>query len=131
MISLSSERVFRVWDLTTYKCLQVFSDTENRPGERRVYCMHFDQKRDRLLTGSSVLDCWPLTRSIQDNVQQHPHTHERPIVAMCYSNNQVASVCAEATLKVWEADTGRLVFIHKDSTIISFLSFADFALYII
>jgi WD40 repeat protein len=106
--------VFRVWDLTTYKCLQIFSDTENRPGERRVYCMHFDQKRDRLLTCSSVLDCWPLTRSIQDNLQP-PRSHDRPILALGYSNNQMASICAESTLKVWEADTGLLVYTLRES----------------
>lgn len=77
--------------------------------------MHFDQKRDRLLTGSSVLDCWPLSRSVQDNFQQHPRSHERSLIAMCYSNNQVATVCVESTLKIWEADTGRLIALQRDS----------------
>ena len=31
-----------------------------------------------LHTGSSVLDAWPLTRSVQDTMQV-PHTHDRPI----------------------------------------------------
>lgn len=76
--------------------------------------MYFDQKRDRLLTCSSVLDCWPLTRSIQDNMQP-PHTHERPMVAICYSNSQIATVCAESMLKIWEADSGRLMIQLKES----------------
>lgn len=113
LISLSSERVFRVWDLTTFKCLQVFSDTETRPGEKRIFCLSFDQKRERLLTCSSVLDCWPLTRSVQDTMLP-PHTHDRPIIAISYSENQIATLCTDSVIKVWEGDMGKLLYVIKE-----------------
>ena len=58
--------------------MQVFTDNEERPGEKRIYSMLFDNKHERLLTGSSVIDAWPLTRAVQDTMQV-PHTHDRPL----------------------------------------------------
>lgn len=74
----------------------------------------FDERRERLLTGSSVFDCWPLTRSVQDTTQL-PHTHERPLVAVVYNSyiNQIATVCT-SDLKVWEAETGRIMYVINE-----------------
>ncbi|XP_025104854.1 WD repeat-containing protein 64-like isoform X2 [Pomacea canaliculata] len=111
IISLSTARVFRVWDIHTLTCLQVFTDNEERPGEKRIYSMLFDNKNERLLTGSSVIDAWPLTRAVQDTMQV-PHTHDRPLVQILTNKdlNQIVSVCTESVIKVWEMDTGKLVY---------------------
>ncbi|KAK3093696.1 hypothetical protein FSP39_018996 [Pinctada imbricata] len=110
LISLSTARVFRVWDIHTLTCLQVFTDNEERPGEKRIYSMVFDTKHERLLTGSSVIDSWPLTRAVQDTMQV-PHTHDRPIsqILINYELNQVVTVCTESVIKVWELETGNRV----------------------
>lgn len=52
-------------------------------------------------TASSVLDAWPLTRTIQDNMQV-PHTHDRPVCQVLYNTelNQVITVCTESVIKV-------------------------------
>ncbi|KAL3874237.1 hypothetical protein ACJMK2_037280 [Sinanodonta woodiana] len=111
IISLSTARVFRVWDIHTLTSLQVFTDNEERPGERRIYSMIFDNKHERLLTGSSVIDAWPLTRAVQDTMQV-PHTHDRPISQILFNKDlgQIITVCTESVLKVWEMDTGKLVY---------------------
>ncbi|XP_044163661.1 WD repeat-containing protein 64 isoform X2 [Acropora millepora] len=111
LISLSTARVFRVWDIQTLSCLQVFTDNEIRPGEKRISCMLFDSKHDRLITGCSMIDTWPLTRAIQDSLQV-PHTHDRPICQLLYNPqmNQVISGDAEGMLKVWEMETGQFVY---------------------
>ena len=43
---------------------------------------------------------------------QVPHTHDRPISQILYNKelNQVITVCTESTMKVWETETGRLVY---------------------
>ncbi|XP_048586234.1 WD repeat-containing protein 64-like isoform X2 [Nematostella vectensis] len=116
LISLSTARVFRVWDLQTLTCLQVFTDNEERPGEKRISAMLFDAKHDRLITGCSVIDTWPLTRAIQDSLQV-PHTHDRPISQLLYNPqmNQVISVCTEGVMKVWEMETGQMVYQVTDA----------------
>lgn len=116
LISLSTARVFRVWDIQTLSCLQVFTDNEVRPGEKRITCILFDGKHDRLITGCSVIDTWPLTRAIQDSLQV-PHTHDRPICQLLYNPqmNQVISGCIEGILKVWEMETGQFVYQVADA----------------
>ena len=34
----------------------MFTDNEDRPGEKRIHCMVFDEKHERLMTGK----CWDL-----------------------------------------------------------------------
>ncbi|XP_071962491.1 WD repeat-containing protein 64-like [Antedon mediterranea] len=116
VISLSTARVFRIWDIHTLTSLQVFTDNEERPGEKRIHCMWFDEKHERLITGSSVLDLWPLTRTVQDTMQV-PHTHDRPVVQVLYNQelSQVVTVCSESIIKVWELETGKSVYSVPDA----------------
>ncbi|XP_021348111.1 WD repeat-containing protein 64-like isoform X3 [Mizuhopecten yessoensis] len=116
LISLSTARVFRVWDIHTLTCLQVFTDNEERPGEKRIYSMIFDSKHERLITGSSVIDAWPLTRAVQDTMQV-PHSHDRPIsqIVLNLDLNQVITVCSESVIKVWEIETGKKVYMIADA----------------
>lgn len=116
LISLSTARVFRVWDIHTLTCLQVFTDNEERPGEKRIYSMIFDNKHERLLTGSSVIDSWPLTRAVQDTMQV-PHTHDRPISQILFNQElgQIVTICTESCIKVWEYETGKRVYSINDA----------------
>ncbi|XP_073408522.1 WD repeat-containing protein 64-like [Dendrobates tinctorius] len=116
IISLSTARGFRVWDLYTLSLLQVFSDTQQGPCDRRINSMIFDNKHLRLITGSCTLDVWPLTRMIQDT-RQIPHSHQRSINAVVYNKvfHQVLSVCSESILKVWEMETGHQIYEIKEA----------------
>nr|XP_009861346.1 WD repeat-containing protein 64-like [Ciona intestinalis] len=104
IISLSTARVFRVWDVHTLACLQVFTDSDGRSGERRISAMLFDGRRDRLFTGSSSLDLWPMTRTVQDSMSV-PHTHDHPLTTVVLhtsvSHSHVLTVCSESVLKVF------------------------------
>ena len=51
LIYSSIQQVFRIWDIHTLTSLQVFTDNEERPGEKRIHCMIFDEKHERLVTG--------------------------------------------------------------------------------
>ncbi|XP_007462685.1 PREDICTED: WD repeat-containing protein 64 [Lipotes vexillifer] len=107
VISLSSAKVFRVWDIQTLSLLQVFHDSQGGPGDMQIYSMVFDSNHGMLVTGSSVMDMYPLTRMIQD-AKQVPHTHEREINVMRYNKyfHQVLTICSESVIKVWELETG-------------------------
>uniref|UniRef100_A0A8D0NJZ3 WD repeat domain 64 n=1 Tax=Sus scrofa TaxID=9823 RepID=A0A8D0NJZ3_PIG len=111
VISLSSAKVFRVWDMQTLSLLQVFHDSQGGPGDMQIYSMVFDSNHGMLITGSSVVDMYPLTRMIQDT-KQVPHTHEREVNAMLYNQHfhQVLTVCSESVIKVWELETGLQIY---------------------
>jgi len=110
LISLSSARIFRIWDLQKMQGLQTFAVGENLTAENRTCVMQFDSKYDRLITGTNIIELWPLNRD-QDS-QVVPHTHDQAISCMLYNDtlNQVVSACVECILKVWEIETGELVY---------------------
>ncbi|KAM9212062.1 WD repeat-containing protein 64 [Dugong dugon] len=111
VISLSSAKVFRVWDVQTLSLLQVFHDSQGGPGDMQIYSMVYDSNHSMLVTGSSVIDMYPLTRMIQDT-KQIPHTHEREINVMLYNKtfHQVLTICSESIIKVWELETGLQIY---------------------
>ncbi|XP_003800125.1 WD repeat-containing protein 64 [Otolemur garnettii] len=111
VISLSSAKVFRVWDIQTLSLLQVFHDSQGGPGDMQIYSMIYDANHGMLITGSSVMDMYPLTRMIQDT-KQIPHTHEREINVMLYNKHfhQVLTICSESIIKVWELETGLQIY---------------------
>ncbi|XP_040595092.1 WD repeat-containing protein 64 isoform X2 [Mesocricetus auratus] len=111
VISLSSAKVFRVWDIQTLSVLQVFHDSQGGPGDMQIYSMVYDASHGMLITGSSVIDMYPLTRMIQDT-KQVPHTHEREINVMLYNKyfHQVLTICSESIIKVWELESGLQIY---------------------
>ncbi|XP_077024577.1 WD repeat-containing protein 64 isoform X2 [Tamandua tetradactyla] len=111
VISLSSAKVFRVWDIQTLSLLQVFHDSQGGPGDMQIYSMVYDSNHGMLITGSSVMDMYPLTRMVQDT-KQVPHTHEREINVMLYNKtfHQVLTICSESIIKVWELETGLQIY---------------------
>ncbi|XP_054516851.1 WD repeat-containing protein 64 isoform X4 [Pan troglodytes] len=111
VVSLSSAKVFRVWDIQTLSLLQVFHDSQGGPGDMQIYSMIYDANHGMLITGSSVMDMYPLTRMIQDT-KQVPHTHEREINVMLYNKyfHQVLTICSESIIRVWELETGLEVY---------------------
>ncbi|ELK02293.1 WD repeat-containing protein 64 [Pteropus alecto] len=111
VISLSSAKVFRVWDIQTLSLLQVFHDSQGGPGDMQIYSMIYDSNHGMLITGSSVIDMYPLTKMIQDT-KQVPHTHEREINVMLYNKyfHQVLTICSESIIKVWELETGLQIY---------------------
>ncbi|XP_006747988.1 WD repeat-containing protein 64 [Leptonychotes weddellii] len=111
VISLSSAKVFRVWDVQTLSLLQVFHDSHGGPGDMQIYSMVYDSNHGMLITGSSVMDMYPLTRMVQDT-KQIPHTHEREINVMLYNRyfHQVLTICSESIIKVWELKTGLQIY---------------------
>ncbi|KAM5206137.1 WD repeat-containing protein 64 isoform 3-T5 [Hipposideros larvatus] len=111
VISLSSAKVFRVWDIQTLSLLQVFHDSQGRAGDMQIYSMIYDSSHGMLITGSNVIDMYPLTRIIQDT-KQIPHTHEREINVLLYNKyfHQVLTICSESIIKVWELETGIQIF---------------------
>ncbi|EHB09986.1 WD repeat-containing protein 64, partial [Heterocephalus glaber] len=109
VISLSSAKVF--WDITPFSLLQVFHDTQGGPGDMQIYSMVYDTNHGMLITGSSFIDMYPLTRMIQDT-KQVPHTHEQEINVMLYNKyfHQVLTICSESIIKVWELETGVQIY---------------------
>ncbi|KAJ6664662.1 hypothetical protein lerEdw1_006235 [Lerista edwardsae] len=116
IISLSTAKIFRVWDIQTLSLLQVFHDSQGGPKETQIFAMAFDNNHGILVTGSAVIDIYPLTRMIQDT-KQVPQTHERNINVLAYNKtfHQVLTICAESVVKVWELESGQQIYQIEDA----------------
>nr|XP_060632847.1 WD repeat-containing protein 64 [Anolis sagrei ordinatus] len=116
IISLSTAKIFRVWDIQTLSLMQVFHDSQSGPREAQIFAMLFDNNHGTLITGSAVIDVYPLTRMIQDT-KQVPQTHERNINVLLYNKafHQVLTICSESVVRVWELETGQLIYQIEDA----------------
>uniref|UniRef100_A0A8D0KUN5 WD repeat domain 64 n=1 Tax=Strix occidentalis caurina TaxID=311401 RepID=A0A8D0KUN5_STROC len=116
VISLSSAKIFRVWDIQTLSLLQVFHDNHGSPGEMENFAMVFDNDRGMLITGSAVIDIYPRTQMIEDT-RQVPQTHEKSINALVYSKafHQILTICSESILKAWDLETGYQIYQIEDA----------------
>ncbi|XP_041107606.1 WD repeat-containing protein 64-like [Polyodon spathula] len=111
IISLCSARIFRVWDIQTLTPLQVFIDNQQEEKDSRIHAMVFDGNLGQLITGSGVLDVWPLQRTVQDTVQL-PITHNMAVNVLVYNQalKQALTICSQSLLKVWELENGDQVY---------------------
>ncbi|XP_063147117.1 WD repeat-containing protein 64 [Candoia aspera] len=116
IISLSTAKIFRVWDIQTLSLMQIFHDAQGVPRESQIFALVFDNNHGTLIAGSAVIDVYPLTRMIQDT-KQVPQTHERSINVLVYNKvfHQVLTICSESVVKVWELETGQLIYQIEDA----------------
>ncbi|XP_061482380.1 WD repeat-containing protein 64 [Rhineura floridana] len=116
IISLSTAKIFRVWDIHTLSLMQVFHDSQGGPRETQIFAMMFDNNHGTLITGSAVIDVYPLTRIIQDT-KQVPQTHERGINVLVYNKvfRQILTICSESIVKVWELESGQQIYQIEDA----------------
>mmetsp|Transcript_13521 Transcript_13521/g.31113 ORF Transcript_13521/g.31113 Transcript_13521/m.31113 type:complete len:970 (+) Transcript_13521:62-2971(+) len=112
LMSFSTNRVVKVWDMRTHRCLQTLGESFSKPADR-FSAIAFDAHRGRLLTGSTRLQCWKLQRLVSQAVHA---THKAPVVAACYNDvfHQVVSIDENSETAVWDLKTGRLVFNYFD-----------------
>ncbi|XP_051867223.1 WD repeat-containing protein 64-like [Pristis pectinata] len=110
IISLSTEGMFRVWDVQTIAVLQVFILGEHQV-DRHFNTMVFDNKNKRLIAGSTSIDLVPLTSAVQDNLEV-PLSHERSVNVLVFSkiNGKVVSICSKSIIKVWKLQSGKKVY---------------------
>eukprot|EP00746_Dinoflagellata_sp_MGD_P124376 gnl/MRDRNA2_/MRDRNA2_58967_c0_seq1.p1 gnl/MRDRNA2_/MRDRNA2_58967_c0~~gnl/MRDRNA2_/MRDRNA2_58967_c0_seq1.p1 ORF type:complete len:1155 (-),score=226.27 gnl/MRDRNA2_/MRDRNA2_58967_c0_seq1:93-3557(-) len=115
LISLSVDKVVKVWDIRNYRCIQTFTDkTEYKP-EDRLTCMAFDEEGPALVLCSSTLNLLPVNVKVESS-----RTHRAAIVCALYNDvfHQVVSGDIAGTICVWDVKSGKLEFefrrVHAD-----------------
>eukprot|EP00931_Biecheleriopsis_adriatica_P049577 TRINITY_DN28689_c0_g2_i1.p1 TRINITY_DN28689_c0_g2~~TRINITY_DN28689_c0_g2_i1.p1 ORF type:complete len:1101 (-),score=248.22 TRINITY_DN28689_c0_g2_i1:96-3398(-) len=107
LISMSVDKVVKVWDILNYQCIQTFTDkTEYKP-EDRLTCMAFDEEGPALIMCSSLVNVLPVSVKVETS-----RTHLAPIIGALYNDvfNQVISGDNTGTVCVWDIQTGKLEF---------------------
>ncbi|CAL8105784.1 unnamed protein product [Calicophoron daubneyi] len=116
LISLSRDRILRIWDVQLQVCLQrmtgVFpkglEDESTNSRKQIVTRMLFHEDRLRLfLTFNNSLTVLEMKVKVRDRV----FSHEKPLVGAIFNAafNQVVSACQGGTICFWLVDTGQRV----------------------
>merc|ERR1719498_109111 len=110
LISLSVDKVVKVWDLRNFRCIQTFTDkTEYKPDDR-LTCMAFDTEGPAIVLCSSTLNVLPVNVKVDTT-----RTHLAPIIGALYNVtfHQIVSGDSAGTICVWDVRSGNLEFDFK------------------
>ena len=107
LISLSKEKVLRIWDTHLQVCLQRLSGIFPKVVDPAV-TMFFDQERAKLFSSfNNQMTVLSMKAEIKDKIISHEHA----VTDAFYSKNfnQIVSVCAGSVITMWMLDTGQKV----------------------
>ena len=101
IISLSEDKVIRIFDLRSQQALQTIMDPIEQRPEDFISCIKFTPENGgHLITASSILQIYSLKERATLNGTK---THEFPIRTLLYSStfNQIVSGCTGGVANVW------------------------------
>eukprot|EP00112_Aurelia_sp_Birch-Aquarium-sp1_P013143 Seg278.9 transcript_id=Seg278.9/GoldUCD/mRNA.D3Y31 product="WD repeat-containing protein 49" protein_id=Seg278.9/GoldUCD/D3Y31 len=107
LISMSKEKVLRIWDTHLQVCLQRLSGIFPKIHDASV-ALYFDHEKSRLFTSfNNQLTLLCMKAEIKDKII----SHENAVTDVIYSKNfnQIVSVCAASVITMWMLDTGQKV----------------------
>ncbi|KAI8812174.1 WD40-repeat-containing domain protein [Cladochytrium replicatum] len=109
VISLSEDKVIKIWNARNLNCLQTITDKIPRRPENILSAIFFDSYNSQLITGSNKLEKFPLYKNPKHTVAR---SHDTAIVAALFNSNfhQVVSGCQNGTVSIWDIATGEKIF---------------------
>lgn len=106
LISLGTDKVVKIWDIRTYKCIQTIFDKVCYRPEDRLSCILFDKFSNNILLGSRKINSWFF--KTQEEIKT---SHEFPVSNALY-NDEFESVvsCDDGSfISVWDIENGKLM----------------------
>ncbi|EDO44327.1 predicted protein [Nematostella vectensis] len=108
LISLSKDKVLRIWDTHLQVCLQRLSGMFPKGPAEVSITMFYDEEHSKLFTAfNQQLTLMVMKPEVKDRVM----SHEQPVTAAIYNSkfNQVVTACAGSVITMWMIDTGQKV----------------------
>ncbi|TPX43218.1 hypothetical protein SeMB42_g04804 [Synchytrium endobioticum] len=118
-ITMSVDKVVRVWDIRRQQCLQTLTDTIRHRPENIISSLHFSPQNLTLVVASTTLQSYVLSEKRTTGVlSKTPRTHDHPLRSALYNANfrQVISGCDGGVVNVWDATTGAKTFRFQSSS---------------
>ncbi|KAJ3065105.1 WD40 repeat domain 95 [Podochytrium sp. JEL0797] len=109
LISLSEDKVIKIWNIRNLNCLQTLMDKVPHRPENIISAIFFDNTNRQLLTGSNKLESWPLYKNLRHTIVR---SHDAGIVSAMFNENfhQVVSGCQAGTVSIWDLASGDKIF---------------------
>jgi WD40 repeat protein len=108
IISQSVDKVVKLWDVRTMRCLQtIVDDVQHRP-ENKITAIMFDRQNHRLVTAAKKMYAYSVVKQLSVG----PRSHTDALCGALYNRNfsQIVSGDIDGTINVWDVDTGACVF---------------------
>ncbi|KAH6585718.1 hypothetical protein BASA50_001053 [Batrachochytrium salamandrivorans] len=113
IISLSEDKVVKVWNARSLNCLQTLVDKVPHRPENIISSIYYDAQYRQIITGSNGLEVWPLHNNSNQIITK---SHDSPVVSAIFNHNfrQVVSGCQAGTITLWDPLFGKKIFqFHK------------------
>ncbi|KAJ3083935.1 WD repeat-containing protein 49, partial [Rhizoclosmatium hyalinum] len=109
LISLSEDKVIKIWNIRNLNCIQTLMDKVPHRPENIISGIFFDSTNRQLLTGSNKLETWPLYKNLRHTIAR---SHDAGIVSAMFNENfhQVVSGCQNGTVSIWDLASGDKIF---------------------
>lgn len=104
VISLSTDKTMKIWDLRTNRCIQTMEDENTYRPEDRISVMLHDSRRRQLITGTTKLRPWKQVMRTRES-----EGHNSAVVACLYNYEFDVAVSADEDCEVyvWNVNTGQ------------------------
>ncbi|TPX58932.1 hypothetical protein SpCBS45565_g07880 [Spizellomyces sp. 'palustris'] len=109
IISLSEDRVIKIWNARNLNCLQTLTEKLPQRSDELISVMFFDSINRQLVLGSDKLATWPLYKTFRHTVSR---SHDTGVVAAMFNENfhQVVSGAQDGTVCIWDLASGSRAF---------------------
>eukprot|EP01062_Namystynia_karyoxenos_P057652 TRINITY_DN4877_c4_g1_i2.p1 TRINITY_DN4877_c4_g1~~TRINITY_DN4877_c4_g1_i2.p1 ORF type:complete len:1540 (+),score=397.03 TRINITY_DN4877_c4_g1_i2:141-4760(+) len=113
LITLSEDKIIKVWDLRMFRCVQTLTDKERRMPEDKYTALGYDMANDAILCGAGVPIVWrdvDAQAKLDTGVSWHPdyEGHLSAITACSYNSRFGHLLSADDRhFYVWDLATGR------------------------
>jgi WD40 repeat protein len=104
VISLSTDKTIKIWDLRTNRCIQTMEDENTYRPEDRIAVLLHDPKRRQLVTGTTRLRPWKQVLKSRES-----EGHNSAVVGCLYNFEFDVAVSADENcdVYVWNVNTGQ------------------------
>eukprot|EP01012_Entosiphon_sulcatum_P043513 TRINITY_DN5785_c0_g1_i1.p1 TRINITY_DN5785_c0_g1~~TRINITY_DN5785_c0_g1_i1.p1 ORF type:complete len:1237 (+),score=171.78 TRINITY_DN5785_c0_g1_i1:705-4415(+) len=109
LLSMCSNKVIKLWDTRTFKCIQTVQDHQHYWPEDCTTAVAWDSRRQSIVTGTTHPVVWQIRRAVTAFDPSY-NGHSKHVVRCLYNANlnQIVSADAE-TVIVWDLLTGERV----------------------
>ena len=110
-ISVSQDKVLKVWDIRDVCCIQTIPSRLLTPGPMVISSVYFNDKNHTLLLGTNLIFALEKKGLEVKSEDKDRNSHAKPLCKALYNSlfNQVVSACHGSVVIVWNLETGEKI----------------------
>eukprot|EP00760_Papus_ankaliazontas_P025580 PhM_4_TR2799/c0_g1_i1/m.22136 len=109
IVTMSSDKVVKIWDVRTFRCMQTIQDKESYHPEDTLSAMTYDERRSTIVAANKTVVAFPLQIMLSPFPQEPQYYgHRDPLVGALFNDTFSQVITADTTkVQVWDSNTGQ------------------------